>query len=237
MGVLLALLLLLLSLRVGAEVAFGEGATRVVLRVGLLRWQLLPRKRKKRQAAKKDAPAASTKKEKKPADKPKLSWRDWKSGAELLLPPLKRALRRTRRAVRIDPLRLHIVIGGDDPAAVGQSYGYAQALLWSAMPEAERLLHIPDPRIRLDADFDGGATRCEGEVGMSFRIGSMAAISLALLPPLLKWLRQLRNTGTAAQPTEQLPTKTTDAAPNAAAEHTTGSTEPKANEKGELYGE
>lgn len=236
-GVLLVLLLLLLFLRVGAEVAFGAGETRVLLRVGLLRWQLLPRKGKKRQATKKDASAASKKKESQPATKPKLGWREWKSGAELLLPPLKRALRRTRRAVRIDPLRLHIVLGGDDPAAVGQSYGYAQALLWSAMPEAERLLNIPDPHIRLDADFDGGATRCQGEVGMRFRIGSMAAISLALLPPLLKWLRQLRTARSAAKPTEQPTTKTADAAPSAAAEKTTETIQPKTDEKGEHNGE
>lgn len=233
LGALLALLLLLLALRVGVEAAFGGDETRVTLRVGPFRFQLLPRKKKRRPAKEKPAPPKKPTADK-PADRPKPGWNEWKSGAELLLPALKKSLRRTRRAIRIDPLRLEMVLGGDDPAAVGQSYGYAQALLWTVMPQAELLLRIPDPHIRLDADFDGGMTRCRGEVGMSFRIGSMARISLALLPPLLKWLRLLKKTTTAAQTADMPQTASAEAAEQAAAEQ---HTEPTEDGKGEHYGE
>lgn len=236
LGALLALLLLLLSLRVGVEAAFGGDETRVTLRVGPFRFRLLPRKKKQRPAGEKPAPPQEPAADK-PSGRPKLGWNEWKSGAELLLPALKRALGRTRRAIRIDPLRLYLVIGGEDPAAVGQSYGYAQALLWTLMPQAELLLRIPDPHIRLDADFDGGMTRCRGEAGMSFCIGSMARISLTLLPPLLKWLRLLRaakKTTAAAQPASGPQAAAAEAAEQAAAEQ---HTEPTKDGKGEHYGE
>lgn len=243
LGALLVLLLLLLALRVGVEAAFGEGETRVTLRVGPFRFRLLPRKKKQRPTKEKPTPKQPSAGDK-PADRPKLGWNEWKCGAKLLLPALKKALGRTRRAIRIDPLRLHLVIGGDDPAAVGQSYGYAQALLWTLMPQAELLLRIPDPHIRLDADFDGGATRCQGEVGMGFRIGSMARISLALLPPLLKWLRLLRaakKTTAAAQPADGSQTAPAETVENAAAEAAAPATErhmePPTDGKGEHYGE
>lgn len=193
LGAVLGLFLLLMLLRVGVEAAFGEGGTRVWLRIGLLRFRIVPAKKKPKQEKKTEKKPETAKKAAKPAEKKrKLTLAEWKKGAELLLPALYKALRRTRRAIRVQPLRLHITLGGDDPAAVGQRYGWGQALLWTVMPQAEQLLTIPDPHIRLDADFDGGGSRCEGEVGVRFRIGSMLLISLALLPPMLRWLRVLR---------------------------------------------
>lgn len=217
LGVVLGLFLLLLLLRVGVEAAFDEGQTRVKLRVGFLRFQLLPAKKKSKKEKKTEK---KPEKAARPAEKkPKIGLDALKSGVELLLPALRKALRRTRRAVRIHPLRLHITIGGDDPAAVGQSYGWGQALLWTVMPQAEQLLTIPDPHIRLDADFDGGATRCEGEVGMSFRVGHMLLISLALLPPLLRWLRLLREAKPAQEKADEKKQSDGQTPPDAAQEN------------------
>lgn len=217
LGAVLGLTLLLMLLRVGVEAAFGEGGTRVWLRIGLLRFRIVPAKKKPKQEKKTEKKPETAKKAAKPAEKKrKLTLAEWKKGAELLLPALYKALRRTRRAIRVQPLRLHITLGGDDPAAVGQRYGWGQALLWTVMPQAEQLLTIPDPHIRLDADFDGGGSRCEGEVGVRFRIGSMLLISLALLPPMLRWLRLLRAAKDAeaatAKPEKQTAAETAETA-------------------------
>lgn len=217
LGAVLGLFLLLMLLRVGVEAAFGEGGTRVCLRIGLLRFQIVPAKKKTKQDKKTEKKPETAKKVAKPAEKKrKLTLAEWKKGAELLLPALYKALRRTRRAIRVQPLRLHITLGGDDPAAVGQRYGWGQALLWTVMPQAEQLLTIPDPHIRLDADFDGGGSRCEGEMGVRFRIGSMLLISLALLPPMLRWLRVLRAAKDAekaeAKPEKQTAAETAETA-------------------------
>ncbi|MGM9662532.1 MAG: DUF2953 domain-containing protein [Oscillospiraceae bacterium] len=193
LGGFLLLLILLLLLRVGVEVRLGEPLT-VTLRLGPVRRQLLPQKKKEKKAQPEEKPKEQPKKAKKdkPAGtKPKIGPAEIRRGAELLLPALQKALRRTRRSIRVHPLNVHVVFGGDDPAAVAEQYGWATAAMWSLMPQAERLLVIPEPHIRLDTDFQAERTRTEGELGLSIRIGSTLGIALALLPAALRWYREL----------------------------------------------
>ncbi len=232
-GGLVLLELLLLFLRVGVEVTPGE-RTQVTLRIGPLRRQLLPKREKKKE--KTDGEPSTPKKKKAKTDKPKkakpkIGFDEVKSGVEALLPALKSALRKTRRSVRIHPLTLQVIFGGYDPAAVAKTYGWANALLWSLMPEAERLLVIPEPHIRLDTDFNADRTRVSGEFGLSIRIGSLLNILATLLIPAAKWYKSLPKP-VPAQPAAETPAKTeaqtTDGPQNAASDNT--------EQKGESYG-
>lgn len=187
---MLLLEILLLFLRVGVDVTLAE-VTRVKLRIGPLRLQLLPKKEKKKAKEKKTAEKPKEKKAKPAKPKPKIGFSEVRSGAETLLPALKTALRKTRRSVRIHPLNLHVIFGGYDPASVAQTYGWAQAVMWSVMPEAERLLVIPKPHIRLDTDFNAVHTLVRGEFGLSARIGDLLNILMTLLVPAAKWYKSL----------------------------------------------
>ena len=58
----------------------------------------------------------------------------------------QKALRRTRRGIRVDPLRLSATLGGaEDPAAAAELYGGLHALVWTGMPALEKLVVIRDP--------------------------------------------------------------------------------------------
>ena len=145
--------------------------------------------------AKKTAKKAETAEgeEKKPAkqrEKLSLSFEDVRSALPYLWEGLKRALARTQRRMRIDPLRLSVVFAGEDPAAVAQTYGWASSAMWTLMPQLERLLKIPDPHIHLGTDFGAARTQIEGEAGITFRIGDLLIIGLGFGIPLLKWLRK-----------------------------------------------
>ena len=229
-GGLVLLEVLLLFLRVGVEVALGE-ITHVKLRIGPIRWQLLPKKEKKKKA---DGEPSQPKTKKPKADKPKkakpkIGWNEVQSGVDALLPALKAALGKTRRSVQIHPLALHVIFGGYDPAEVAKTYGWAQALMWSVMPEAERLLVIPDPHIRLDADFNADCTRVTGEFGLSIRIGNLLNILMTLLIPAVKWYRGLPKPAPAQPVAETQPAeKRTDKPQNAASNNT--------EQKGDSYG-
>ena len=59
-----------------------------------------------------------------------------------MLGALKRTLRRTCRRTRIDPLEVGVIFAGDDPADTAQTYGYANAALWTLMPKLEELFYI-----------------------------------------------------------------------------------------------
>ena len=103
--------------------------------------------------------------EKKPKKKaPSITALDILDALPALFESLKAGLRKTRRRLRIDPLRIAVVLGGDDPADVGELYGMVSAAMYTVMPQLERLTYMPDPRIHLEADFTAAQTLAEGTV-------------------------------------------------------------------------
>lgn len=193
LGALLAALVLLARLRVGLRAAVhGEEAT-VVMTIGPFRLRLFP--------AKKEAEAPKkTKKEKAPAKAPETNKKrrlpkpgleDVKSAVRALSPAFRKALHRTRRSIRIHPLRLFVTIGGaEDPAAAANIYGCAHGAVWTVMPALEQLLAIPDPYIHIGLDFDASRTLLEGELGLSIRLGTLIATGFGIGFPALRWFLQ-----------------------------------------------
>ena len=135
LGVLLALIVLLCVTRVGVHAVFGETLL-LDVKIGWFRIHILPAKepnKKKKDQGKETEKAKKTeeKEEKKPFPKP--SFADVRDAVSTLWPPLKRALDRTRRGLRIEPLDLSVTLGGsEDPASAAQLYGELYAAVWSA---------------------------------------------------------------------------------------------------------
>ena len=176
LAVLLALGIVIWRLRLGLYVAFGGGQAAADLTIGPFRIHLEPSKTQKKPPQKTGKPGKPKREPKdlteavKKVPKPTLS--DLRDAAETLWPASKKALRRTRRSIRVKPLRLAVTLGGAaDPAAAAELYGGLHALIWTGMPALERLVVIPDPAIHLGLDFDAEKTRAEGEIGLSIRLG------------------------------------------------------------------
>ena len=171
LAVLLALAIFLWRLRLGLYVVFGRGQAAADLTIGPFRVRLVPSKEAKK------------------IPKPKLE--DLQDAARTLWPAAKKALRRTRRGIRVDPLRLSATLGGaEDPAAAAELYGGLHALVWTGMPALEKLVVIRDPGIHLGIDFDAQETRAEGELGISIRLGTLIAVGTQLAVPAIGWLRR-----------------------------------------------
>lgn len=194
LGILALLILLLCRTRAGVLVTLGE-TVRVDVKLGLLRFGVVPgRKKKKKPPKKKATPEEEGGAEKKKKSVPKPSLADVKDAVRTLAPPLKKALARTRRGIHIAPLRLSLVLGGkEDPAAAANLYGELNAAVWTGMPLLERLLDIPDPRIHMEVDFDVEETRAEGTLGIGIRVGTALAVGCGIAVPALRWfLRYMR---------------------------------------------
>ncbi len=162
LAVIILLTALLCWTRVGFWVAFGGEALRLDVKFGLLRVHILPAKPQK---PREEKPKEEKKKppkepeEKEPKPKRAFTLEDGKDALRTLLPPLKRALRRFGRGIRVKPLRLSLVLGGqEDPAAAAQAYGEIQAAVWTGMPAAEKFLDIRDPYIHTGVDFETADT-------------------------------------------------------------------------------
>lgn len=105
-----------------------------------------------------------------------------------LWPPLRRALDRTRRGIRIAPLRVHVVLGAAaDPAEGARTYGLIQCGVWTFMPVLEQLLTVKDPQIHVGVDFQNEQTVAEGEAELSLRLGTGLRVAAGIAVPALRW--------------------------------------------------
>lgn len=195
LAVLLALAIFLWRLRLGLYVVFGRGQAAADLTIGPFRVRLVPSKEAKKtpQETKKTGKPKKEPKDLAEAAKkiPKPKLEDLQDAARTLWPAAKKALRRTRRGIRVDPLRLSATLGGaEDPAAAAELYGGLHALVWTGMPALEKLVVIRDPGIHLGIDFDAQETRAEGELGISIRLGTLIAVGAQLAVPAIGWLRR-----------------------------------------------
>lgn len=187
LGVLFLLVLLLCRTRAGVLVTLGDAVT-VDVKAGLFRFRIFPGKKKppgrKKPKGKPDAGGNGEKKR----SIPKPSLEDIRDAVRTLAPPLKKALRRTRRGIRIAPLRLSLTVGGRaDPAAAAELYGELNAAVWTGMPVLERLLDIPNPRIHSEVNFEAEGTQVKGTVGISIRVGTALAVGFGIAVPALRW--------------------------------------------------
>lgn len=197
LGILLALLLLILLLRVGADIRWKQGVE-LWLRVGPVKYRILPQEKKERKPRKeKKKPSAKTEKAK-DTKKRKPTAADLRAAAPTLWKALQRGLTKTRRRLRIHPLELCVVFGGDDPAKVAQAYGWASTAMWTVMPQMEELVRMRDPHIHLDVDYNAEKTVTEGEIGVSLRVWDSLVIGFAFGIPLLKWYRVWKKMKAAA---------------------------------------
>ena len=201
LGVLLFLLFLLCMTRVGARAVMKDGELTLDVKIGLIKLRILPQKKKDPKKEAKAADAAAKKAAKKKAPKKettkglsvkttrlKALLADIRSAVDAIWPPMKRALDRTRKGIRIHPLQLSLTVGAEgDPAGGAQLYGYMHAGVWSVMPALEKVLDIPDPYIHVGLDFESPDTSVEGEAGISIRIGTVLAVGFTVAVPALKW--------------------------------------------------
>lgn len=190
-AVLAALLTLLCLTRVGVVLRW-EDSLFVTVRLGLFRIQILPEKKKKQAKKEPEKPKTTAKaKSHEPLPKPGLA--DIRDAVKTLWPPLKRALDRTRRGIRIDPLDVSVILGGaSEPADTAALYGELHGAVWCGMPVLEKLLDIPRPHTHLDVDFTEEKTAVRGTVGVTARGGTLLRIGWTMAVPALKWLLAYR---------------------------------------------
>ena len=199
-GGIVLLFILMGQLRVRVYATFGD-ALSVFAKIGPVKMQLIPAPKKELKPKQKTAPAKETA-PKPQTEKQKLTFED----IGILLPAVGKGLRnmarKTRKRLRIDPLDLSIIAGGD-PADAAKLYGVLNNAVFTGMPLLESVFHIPDPRIHLDMDCNAEKTRVYGAAGFYLRICDGMAIGMALIMPLAKWFIQWKKKPTPLPNAEQ----------------------------------
>ena len=184
-GVVLAALLLLSLVRVGAVADYSAAGLVFQIRVGALRFTLFPMKpRKKKKADKPKKPPEPSKAP--PPPEPRQG-----GGLELVkqfLPLLAEAAGRFKRKVRIDRLDIDLTVACPDPAMTAVAFGGANAALGMMVPLFENNFNVKERSVRTRVDFDRETPAVAVLAAMSLTIGQGVVLSVSLGVKALKIL-------------------------------------------------
>lgn len=188
---LAALLIVFLQIPVKIRASYEDGAPLLWFRYGPLKLQLFPAA-EKGEKEKKKPPKEKPKKEKEKKPGAKINMEQILYALETLPPILGRALRRTGRSIRFQPLKVYVLVAGEDPADTALLYGRLEAALYGAVPVLERVMRIKDEDIQLFLDFSVRRMDVIADVGAAVRPGSLLWIALRAGGSLLKWFLGFR---------------------------------------------
>ena len=180
MGWIIALLILFLLaiLPLGASVLYDEDGPRVRIVAGPVKIQVFPMKKTKKEKPKKEAkkkPAPKDKGAKKPAPKPKSggSWTDFLPLVRIALD----LLNDLRRKLRVNELKLHLTMAGDDPCDLAVNYGRMNASLAALLTQLERFLVIRKRDVHIDCDFAASETVILARLDLTITLGRILSIA------------------------------------------------------------
>lgn len=201
---LILVLILLLQIPVRVRLTYDQGGLAVRLRFGPIKIQLLPvpekAERPKKESKKK--PEREPKKKKPQKPKAKINREQIFYALEKLPPILGRALRRTGKSIRIDPLKIYLLAAGNDPADTALLYGRLAAAIAAGFPLMQQAVRIRNEDIQLYLDFTGRQMDCIADVGAALRPWSLVSAGVRALGSLLKWYLGFRKLASPPPPAE-----------------------------------
>ena len=197
MTFLRALLIILLVfwlislIRVGGRVRYGEAGLFAFVLAGPLKIQLFPAKPREEEPEKKKKP----KKEKKPKEKkPKPEGQPGTlSRLMQLLPVVGEVCGALKRKIRIDDLKLELIWGGSDAAAVALGYGQANAALGMLWPLLDNNFKVKRHSFQIGMDYGRTRPAVELEAALTFTVGQIVALGVHYgVKALIIWVRSGR---------------------------------------------
>ena len=187
--ILLAILVLLAILPLGASVLYDAQGVRVRVLAGPVKITVFPLKKKPKKNKPKKAKKEKPKKGKKPAQaetgeaagkKPAPKSPDGGSWTDFL--PLVRValdlLNDLRCKLRVDHLKLHLTMAADDPCDLAVNYGRMNASLAGLLAQLERFLVIKKRDVHIDCDFTASQTVVLARLDLTITLGRILSIAV-----------------------------------------------------------
>ena len=171
----LAVLFLFAMIPVGALVRYDAQGFYMGIVVGFVRIRLFPLRKKSKQARKKDEPEERDKKEQNKPDDAKPKTEPSGKGGSLkdFIPIIQLAmefLNHFRKMLRVDHLRLKLILAGDDPCDLAVNYGRAWAALGNFLPLLERVVVLKKRDCEVECDFNAQQTTVVAQAEITLRI-------------------------------------------------------------------
>ncbi|MGN1016005.1 MAG: DUF2953 domain-containing protein [Faecousia sp.] len=174
----LGIVVLLAVLPLGVRICYDCDGIAVTVLAGPVRILVFPRPKKEKKKKEKPKPE-----KKKTAPSEKEPPKKEKAGGSLtdFLPLVKLALELLndfRRKLRVDNLRLKLVLAGDDPCDLAVNYGRAWAALGNLLPRLERVLVIRKRDLNVECDFTADSTVVTAGLDITITLGRLLALAV-----------------------------------------------------------
>lgn len=174
----LGIVVLLAVLPLGVRIRYDCDGIAVTVLAGPVRILVFPRTKKEKKKKEKPKPE-----KKKTAPSEKEPPKKEKAGGSLtdFLPLVKLALELLncfRRKLRVDNLRLKLVLAGDDPCDLAVNYGRAWAALGNLLPRLERVLVIRKRDLNVECDFTADSTVVTAGLDITITLGRLITLAV-----------------------------------------------------------
>ena len=191
LGVIIAIIVAIMLVPVGADVAYEGGELRLSAKVCGMLLQLIPKPPAVETKPKKEKKPKKPKKQKKQPEeqaqtgeeKPKKKLNLDFSMDEVmgLVKSVLRGLGRFGRKLSVDRFLLHYTAAGKDPYNTAMTFGYVNGALTTLAPICRRSFDAKDVDVWTDVDFTTEKTKVDFGVALTIRIGQIFGVVFTIL--------------------------------------------------------
>ena len=191
LGVIIAIIVAIMLVPVGADVAYEGGELRLSAKVCGMLLQLIPKPPADETKPKKEKKPKKPKKQKKQPEeqaqtgeeKPKKKLNLDFSMDEImgLVKSVLRGLGRFGRKLSVDRFLLHYTAAGKDPCNTAMTFGYVNGALTTLAPICRRSFDAKDVDVWTDVDFTTEKTKVDFGVALTIRIGQIFGVVFTIL--------------------------------------------------------
>ena len=206
--VIVLVILLIGSIRLGALAGYDSTGAWVRVRVGPARIKVFPlekdpekeeKKKKKKEAKKAKKAAKAEKKPKKEKPKPSVDVGGLFEMVGEILPAVNEASKKFRRKLQIDELTMDVTWADDDPADAAIRYGYAWAATEAILSFLENCFVIKKRNVTINLDYQLEKPIIWFRAGFSLTVGQLTRIGVPVGIKSLKAFLAYRKTLKAKQ--------------------------------------
>ena len=191
LGVIVAIIVVLMLVPVGADVAYEGGELRLSAKVCGMLLQLIPKPPADETKPKKEKkPKKPKKKKKQPEEQVQTGEEKPKKKLDLdfsmdeilgLVKSVLRGLGRFGRKLSVDRFLLHYTAAGKDPYNTAMTFGYVNGALTTLAPICRRTFDAKDVDVWTDVDFTTEKTKVDFGVALTIRIGQIFGVVFTIL--------------------------------------------------------
>ena len=191
LGVIVAIIIAIMLVPVGADVAYEGGELRLSAKVCGMLLQLIPKPPADETKPKKEKKPKKPKKQKKQPEeqaqtgeeKPKKKLNLDFSMDEImgLVKSVLRGLGRFGRKLSVDRFLLHYTAAGKDPYNTAMTFGYVNGALTTLAPICRRTFDTKDVDVWTDVDFTTEKMKVDFGIALTIRIGQILGVLFTIL--------------------------------------------------------